>query len=220
MAARGTERSTTRLEAFTDAVFAIAITLPVTQLELPPTPPGGDLAAAYARLAPDYVAYALSVAVIGLYWVTSHFAGKITRETDHIQNLMTVVLLAFVSVTPVATAPLTRHWDDANGPVAAQIYAGLLAIPTVIWMVRWLYSWRGGMLDPHLDPAYVRTATIRNGAVTLTVVIGFGLTFVWWPLGLGVIGLTILTFAIPPKPPVYKPGEEPDSEVQEPEERD
>lgn len=77
-----TERKSDRLEAFMDAVLAIAITLPVVELHAPKKA-DGDLAAAYLKLAPDYAAYALSVILIGLYWASSHFTGKLLQKTDH-----------------------------------------------------------------------------------------------------------------------------------------
>ena len=71
----GTERKTDRLEAFSDAVLAIAITLPVVELHAPKRG-DGDLASGYLKLLPDYAAYVLSVILIGLYWAHSRFSGK------------------------------------------------------------------------------------------------------------------------------------------------
>ena len=81
----GTERKPDRLEAFSDAVLAIAITLPVVELHAPKLEEG-DLAAAYLKLAPEYGAYILSVILIGFYWAHSHFSGKLLRKTDHGYN--------------------------------------------------------------------------------------------------------------------------------------
>ena len=78
----GTERKPDRLEAFSDAVLAIAITLPVVELHAPKLEEG-DLAAAYLKLVPEYGAYVLSVILIGLYWAHSQFSGKLLQKTDH-----------------------------------------------------------------------------------------------------------------------------------------
>ncbi|WP_423205866.1 DUF1211 domain-containing protein (plasmid) [Paracoccus yeei] len=104
----GTERKPDRLEAFSDAVFAIAITLPVVDLHAP-KPEHGDLAAAYLKLAPEYAAYGLSVVLIGLYWAHSHFSGKLLEKTDHGYNLLTIGFLAAVSITPYPARPLVEH---------------------------------------------------------------------------------------------------------------
>ncbi|WP_277668055.1 TMEM175 family protein [Novosphingobium lindaniclasticum] len=104
----GTERKSDRLEAFMDAVLAIAITLPVTELHAP-GPTDGDLAAAYLKLAPEYAAYALSVILIGLYWASSHITGKLLQKTDHGYNLLSIGFLAAVSITPFPARPLIEH---------------------------------------------------------------------------------------------------------------
>ena len=78
-----TARKTDRLEAFSDAVLAIAITLPVVELKVPEVGPNGNLYSELLKLWPQYLSYALSFIVIGIYWARSHFLGKILEKTDH-----------------------------------------------------------------------------------------------------------------------------------------
>ena len=75
----GTERNTDRLEGFSDAVLAIAITLPVVELHAP-KPDDGDLAAGYLKLAPEYGAYGLSVILIGCIGLTATLAASYCRR--------------------------------------------------------------------------------------------------------------------------------------------
>ena len=220
LSAEGSERKTDRIEAFTDAVLAIAITLPILDIKLPRLGADGDLAGAYRALAPSYVAYALSVVVIGLYWSYSHFSGKIFLKTDHGFNLLTVVFLALVSATPFPARPFVEHVGDANAPAAATVYAGLLAAPSIAWTVRWQYARRVGLLDPHLSSSYLRKVTLRYAVTSLVLLAGTALTaIVNWRLGLAVIALATLSFVFPPRKPEFKPGEEPDDELQEADER-
>src|SRR4051812_21792309 len=90
---RGTERRTDRAEAFIDAVLAIAITLPIIDLKSPTPKSGESLGAQYWELGPQYISYALSFIVIGLYWGYSHFSGKLWQKTDHGFNLLTLLFL-------------------------------------------------------------------------------------------------------------------------------
>jgi uncharacterized membrane protein len=62
-----TSRKTARLEAFSDALLAVAFTLPVTELRVPEVGPNGDLSSALAKLWPSYLSYGLGCIVIGIY---------------------------------------------------------------------------------------------------------------------------------------------------------
>lgn len=137
----GTERKTDRLETFSDAVLAIAITLPVVELHAP-QPAEGSLAAGYLKLAPEYAAYALSVVLIGLYWAHNHFSGKLLQKTDHGYNLLSIGFLAAVSITPFPARPLVEHFaGDAEKKTAALVYLGVAAAPATWWFARWIYRW-------------------------------------------------------------------------------
>ncbi|HEX8465657.1 MAG TPA: TMEM175 family protein [Abditibacterium sp.] len=213
----GTERKTHRLEAFNDGVLAIAITLPVLDLKLPNVPHGGDLTAAYAALAPQYLAYALSFVVIGLYWAHSHFNGKLVQKTDHGFNLLNLIFLALVSITPFPTRPLVEHFSDsANNRAAATIYACLLAAPSLAWLMRWIYAVRFDLLDPRLSPTYLQKLTRSYSGASLALLGGVALTYlVDFRLGLVVVALITLSYVMPPLTPEWKRGQEPAHELEE-----
>lgn len=217
----GSERKTDRLEAFSDAVLAIAITLPVVELKAPETRPGEDLATAFGGLGSHYAAYGLSWAVIGLYWGYSHFSGKITKKTDHGFNLLTLLFLAAVSLTPFPTRPFVEHFNDpANGRVAALVYSSVLTVPTIVWFARWRYAvWRG-LLDPRLATDYVRSVTRRYAGTTIACIVGLALVAIGpWKIGMGVIAIATLSYLLPPMAPRYKKGEEPDHPLSEADEQ-
>ncbi|RYF46586.1 MAG: DUF1211 domain-containing protein [Cytophagaceae bacterium] len=211
------ERKTNRLEAFSDAVLAIAITLPVVELQSPTVKAGGNLAAAYAALWPEYVSYALSCIVIGLYWVHSHFSGKIFKKTNHGFNLLTMLFLALVSITPFPTRPFIEHLSDtANNRVAATVYSALLAAPAMVWFVRWQYAISQELLDPHLAASYLRRLTLKYAFTAVAAAAAPVICwFVDWRLGIGLTAITILRYLMPPMTPQFKPGEEPADELQE-----
>lgn len=221
MANASIDRKTVRLEAFSDAVLAIAITLPLVDLKAPEVAPGGDLAAAYLAAWPHYLAYALSFLVIGLYWIHSHFGGKIVRKTDHGFNLLTLAFLAAVSVTPYPTLPVAEHLGEgANGRTAAFVYACVLTAPMLVWLARWVYAVRSGLLDPHLTPAYLKRLTVKYAATVVLALLGVALALVGdGMLGIATTILVTLSYMAPPGLPAYRPGEEPENELQEADER-
>src|SRR5262249_13474245 len=79
---------TERIEAFSDGVFAIAITLLILEVKVPHAgDPGFSLARALLRLWPQYLAYVLSFVMIGIYWANHHYVFKLYARTDHVFNL-------------------------------------------------------------------------------------------------------------------------------------
>lgn len=210
----GTERKPDRLEAFSDAVFAIAITLPVVELHAPQAE-DGDLAAAYLKLLPDYAAYALSVILIGLYWAHSHFSGKLLQKTDHGYNLLSIGFLAAVSLTPFPALPLMEHLaGDSESETAAVVYLGVAAAPATWWFVRWLYAYARALPDQRLTDAYLRRLTIKYGITDGAYWAAFALAFWHWGAGLIAAGIITLSYIVPPAKPAFKPSLQPMEEFE------
>ena len=212
----GTERKTDRLEAFSDAVLAIAITLPVVELHAP-RPGDGDLATAYLKLAPEYAAYVLSVVLIGLFWAHSHFSGKLLEKTDHGFNLLSIGFLAAVSITPFPARPLFENLaGDAQSKTAALVYLGVAAAPATWWFARWVYATAKDLPDPRLTDGYVRRLTLKYGLTAAAYWAAFTLAFWSWPAGLILAAVVTLGYVAPPTKPVFRPGEEPSTALEEP----
>jgi uncharacterized membrane protein len=72
----GTERGTERIEAFSDGVFAIAITLLVLEIKIPHLQGGSNLFSSLLGLWPAYFGYVLSFVMIGIYWANHHYIFK------------------------------------------------------------------------------------------------------------------------------------------------
>ena len=208
---KATERKSDRLEAFMDAVLAIAITLPAVELHAP-KPEEGDLAAAYLKLAPEYGTYVLSVILIGLYWAHSHFSGKLLEKTDHGYNLLSIGFLAAVSITPFPARPLVEHLGgDAESATATLWYLGVAATPATWWFLRWVYATARGLPDRRLTDAYLRRLTIKYGLTAAAYWAAFALAIWNWRAGLIVAGIVTLSYIVPPAKPSYKPGQEPEN---------
>jgi uncharacterized membrane protein len=203
-------RDIRRMEAFSDAVFAIALTLPVVEVTIPKVRPDQDLAAALLHEWPSYLAYALSILVIGIYWLHHHFAGKLRARIGHYGNLLNLLLLASLCFVPFPT----RIFCDAvqahaHLQTAGTIYAVALAGPCATWLIKWIFGVKMGSLDDRLEPAYVRRLT-RTYAVSAGVQVSGGLlAFFDWRIGLTLAVGATLYFLLPPPAPVYKPGQEP-----------
>lgn len=143
---------TFRLEAFADAVFAIAITLLVIEIRLPPHEEVlrlGGVGAALASLWPSYVGYAISFIVIGIMWANHHNLMKLVARVDHGFITLTLVLLMCVAFLPFPTAVMAEHLVDPDPherAVAVAFYCGCFTVTAVFYFLMWLHAARGRRL--------------------------------------------------------------------------
>ncbi|HEY3064141.1 MAG TPA: TMEM175 family protein [Chloroflexota bacterium] len=114
---------TSRLEAFSDGVFAIAATLLVLELHVPETEHG--LGAALLAQWPTYVAYLTSFLTIGIIWVNHHALFQHVRSVDRSLLFVNLLLLLVVSVIPFPTALLGRY---ATAPEDSQLAAAIYGV--------------------------------------------------------------------------------------------
>lgn len=199
----GVSRGTARMEAFADAVFAIAFTLPVVEIALPDD--GEHLWAGLAALWPSYVGYAIAALVIGTYWSHHHFTGAIYRTTGHWFNLATVLFLAAIGIIAFPARVFAEHLPDAAGrPAAAQFFVCCLAASSLAWLLKWTIGRVSGHVDDRLEPAYVARLNRMYLATTALFVAAAVLVFLWWQAGMALAALITCFYLIPPKTPDYR----------------
>ena len=131
---------TTRLEAFSDGVFAIAITLLVLELHVPLDPESllHELAAEW----PSYLGYFVSFAFIGGVWMAHSNLTRFTKATDQVMMGLNLVLLLFVSFLPFTTSLLANHLDDSAAHIAVVIFGINLTLASLMVNVMFGYAGR------------------------------------------------------------------------------
>ena len=123
---------TNRLEAFSDGVIAVAITLLVVGIAVPEV--GGRHSLGHELLAqwPEYAAYAVSFLTIGIIWMNHHAMIGRLRQADHSILILNLFLLMTIGVLPFATDLMARY---LRGPrdqsLAAAIYAGCFLLMSI-----------------------------------------------------------------------------------------
>jgi uncharacterized membrane protein len=125
---------TARVEAFSDRVFAIAITLLILNLKVP-SGPAGHLGAALARQWPTYAAFLLSFFFIGIMWVNHHRLFNHIRRSDNGLLFLNLLLLLGITVVPFPTALLAAHYGTADRTVAAAVFNGTYVVLAVFFNV-------------------------------------------------------------------------------------
>ncbi len=165
-----------RLVFFSDAVFAIAITLLVIEIRLPEADIGGDggkLLAALGALLPRYVSFVVSFIVIGNLWLGHHRMFRMVRAYDGPLMLLNLLFLFFVASLPFPTAVVGRY---SAIPAAEALYAGWVALAGFAKLAMWMYaSRRGRLLSPEVKPDEAALDTLRSAipAVVFLVSIPF-----------------------------------------------
>jgi len=155
------EASTGRLEAFSDGVFAIAITLLVLEIR-PPEHGEGSLAHGLVELWPSYLAYTLSFVTIGIMWLNHHEVMRLVRTVDRTFLLINMLLLLLIAFVPFPTNVLADFLQDGEERgTAAFFYAGTFAVTAVIYNTFWHYlrRHRVRMLERHVADAEVEAIT-------------------------------------------------------------
>ncbi len=155
MSGHGTER----LAAFSDGVFAIAITLlvlPLTGAEIHDRTVTADLEALF----PKVVTFALSFAVIGRFWLLHHSDVQRIARTDSRLLVFNLVFLFTMAFLPFPTAVLGESSDSA---AAAILYAVTIVAAALASTAMWWYAARRGLLDPERAPAAQVRANLAGG---------------------------------------------------------
>lgn len=147
---------TTRLEAFSDGVFAIAITLLVLEIKVPP--PSTALGVELLQLWPSYLAYVVSFLAIGAIWLNHHVMFQHIVRVDRTLLLLNVLHLMPIAFLPFPTAVLAEAFHrGTDEPIAAAFYGGILTAISIFVNAMWWYAACGDrLLDTHLTAEAAR----------------------------------------------------------------
>lgn len=166
------KKQTGRLEAFSDGVFAIAVTLLVLELRapLPGTLHEGEgLLHALLHEWPSYLAFVTSFATILIVWINHHNLFRLIHRTDHNFLLLNGLLLLIVTVMPFPTNVLAEYILEPGARVASVFYAGAFLAMAIAFNLLWRYAARDGrLLARDVDMRFVSTINkqFRTGPLT------------------------------------------------------
>lgn len=138
------EKETGRLEAFSDGVFAIAVTLLVLELRapLPGTLQGDTLLRALLHAWPSYLAFVTSFVTVLIMWINHHNLFKMIRRTDHNLLLLNGFLLLVVTFIPFPTNVLAEYIREPDARTAAIFYSGTFLAMAIAFNLLWRYASR------------------------------------------------------------------------------
>ncbi len=211
------EKETNRLEAFSDGVFAVAITLLILNIQPPPlaTPDvleDGPLLGYLLRQWPMLLAFVTSFATIGIMWINHHRLYAHIKRTDNTLLLLNLLLLLVIVFIPFPTALLAQQYAVHPGQrLAAVIYSGTNVILAICFNLLWRYaSYHNRLLGKDADTRAVRAISRQYLFGPLLYLIAFGLAWVYAPASIIFNLLLALFFALPGRPSSPLPGENPE----------
>jgi uncharacterized membrane protein len=134
---------TSRLEAFSDGVFAIACTLLILNVTVAGPPLGHEL----FRIWPSYVAYAVSFITIGIIWVNHHTVMSLVSHVNRLFLMLHVLFLMLIAFIPFPTRLLAEYITKPDGAQAAALAYGLtLTLTATLFNTLWRYAATGRRL--------------------------------------------------------------------------
>lgn len=193
---------TGRVEAFSDGVFAIAVTLLILDIKVPrELPEGASLTASLLGQWPAYLAFVISFATIAIMWINHRRLFTLITRSDHTLLVLNSLLLLGVTFVPYPTAVLSEYMGTPQGAAAAILYSGTFAAIAILFNLLWHFALRHGLLGEHVAPTSAMAVTrqylfgplIYGGAALLALVSV--------PASVGLNLLLALFFALPERQP-------------------
>ena len=170
--------------AFSDGLFAIAMTLLVVGIAVPKLTDGdsvGDLANALNDLIPNFVSFFISFAVIGRYWLAHHEFIARLKAIDNGLIALNLVFLCFIAFLPFPTALLGNYFEN---PLSVATYAVAVAVVSGMEVVLFRHAHRKGLMSKRMPDDVYRFGAAASLAPVLFFLISIPLAF--WHTGFAV----------------------------------
>jgi uncharacterized membrane protein len=201
-----------RLEAFSDGVFAVAITLLALNLAVP-GPGHGSLARLLGQHWPSLAAYCVSFLTIGIIWVNHHALVGNFSQIDRPLLFLNLLLLFFVVAIPFGTATLADYLRRGgfNASVAAALFQGIFEGMSIAFVLLFWWAIRREHMKVAMTPEASRRAMIRFGIGNVGYIAAIGIAFVSPVISLAISGLVAVYYVFEHTP--GRPAEPPTQEA-------
>lgn len=187
-----------RVEALTDGVFAVAMTLLVLDIKVPELEQAvasAELPYRLLALWPKFLSYAISFVILGVYWVGHHLQLSFIRSADRPLLWINILFLLWVALVPFSTALLSEYTKHR---LAIAVYAGnMIAIGLTLALHWWYATAKRRHVDPDVHPGLVRAAMSRVLMGPLLYMVAIVLSFFSPEWSLGLCALVPILYILP-----------------------
>jgi uncharacterized membrane protein len=188
MVMTNTNMNKNRLEAFSDGIFAIIITLTVFEIKVPELQ-FAELSNELLRnkvlsLAPNFASFFLTVAVVAMFWLSHHFLFSLyAKNIDRVLTQLNFAYLAFLSLIPFSASLLGKY---PSLPFAVIAYGfNILSVLMISWaMINY------ALISPQIENGEITSRTLKQGKIRLNFALictGFGILMGFWNTPIAIV---------------------------------
>jgi uncharacterized membrane protein len=167
-----------RIIFFSDAVFAIAITLLALEIRIPVVENSltdNELAQVLISIWPKYLAYGIGFMTIGVFWMSHHRKFRLIQRYDRNLMWLNLLFLMFIAFIPFSTSVISEYGNRTS----TIFYAIVVSMASIASFCVWWYaSYRNRLIDPHFDSRQRRHETQIALVVFSIFAVSIGLAFI------------------------------------------
>jgi uncharacterized membrane protein len=198
------ELSRNRVEALTDGVFAVAMTLLVLDIKVPELQSPFDISQLPGRLLalwPKFLSYTISFVILGVYWVGHHIQLSYIRRVDRPLLWINLLFLLWVVLVPFSTALLSAY---PMAQIAITVYGfNLIAIGVTLAVHWWYATVETRHVDADIHPGVVRGGLLRTLIAPSVYVVAIAVSFVRPEVSLFLYSLVPILYILPGRVDVH-----------------
>ncbi len=174
-------KSTERLEFFSDAVFAIVMTLLVLDIKVPHLEEAAGQTTLFSALLNQwhsYLSYAISFIFIGLFWAAHHNMFRYIKRSSHILLVLNTLFLMFIALIPFSTALLAEYIGRSEARTAALVYIGTYILADCFFNLMW-WSARSKfrLIDKNINPQLLKVLSREHTIALVSYLAAFVIAF-------------------------------------------
>jgi uncharacterized membrane protein len=171
--------SPSRVEALTDGVFAIVMTILVLELGVPiitGEPSHTELTVRLVAMWPKFLSYFVTFLMLGFMWSVHYYQFSSVKRSDSVLVWLNIIFLMFMSLLPFSTSLLGEHMNEQ---VSVFIYGGNFIACILIRYFQWSYAVKNyRLVDRDIKPFEVKQPKIMLPMGVAVFIIGMGLSFI------------------------------------------
>jgi uncharacterized membrane protein len=186
-----------RLEALSDGVFAIVMTILVLEISIPlvtGTSANTELLRRLLEMWPQFLAYGVSFLVLGVIWINHHLMFHHIRRADSKLVWLNILTLMFVALVPFSTSLLGEYGETQTAVV---VYGVNILLTLIMAFILWAYATgKYRLVDRDIDPKLVRRTKFMFLFASLLFLLAIGISFISPIASFCLYGLMALTSII------------------------